>query len=492
MMKDWTYGRKLGAGVTLLSLLAVVMAFVAWRALASVVAEKDQVIQNAGQDLIDAEHLSTALYNKVANTRTYLFVGDERYWRGIEHADADFLRTLDSIRSRSVGEREANLLSQISTNQRAHAEAVRQLLERGREADSPDSVENLENTFNAEVVPRFDDLRESVKVLVENAQNRRETGSVRASATAAAARNFLAGTALFTTLAAALVGAYLTRALTKQIGESVQHIRSSSAELQAAATQQASGAREQATAMSEISTTIGELLATSRQIAESGQNVAKMASDSADSAHAGRVEVKRSLEAVEAIKLQVDAIVQHMLALGKRSQQIGGVLDIINELAEQTNILAINATIEAAGAGDAGRRFSVVGDEIRKLSDRVGSSTKEIRELIDEIRTAVNSTVMATETGAKTVDAGTKRFGELEAMFSRIAEIVAATTEAGQEIELSTKQQSTAVEQVNIAISNVAQATRETETSSEQTLQTASQLSSLSDALARFIKPETA
>src|SRR5690606_35612096 len=166
----------------------------------------------------------------------------------------------------------------------------------------------------------------------------------------------------------------------------------------------------------------------------------------------GEDAVGSARDAVGSIKEQVDTIVAHMLDLGKKSQRVGGILEIINELAEQTNILAINATIEAAGAGEAGRRFAVVGEEIRKLADRVGGSTKEIRTLIDEIRAAVNATVMATETGSKTVEAGTQRFAELQAAFSRIGNIVASTMEAGREIELSTKQQSTAVEQVNIAI----------------------------------------
>ncbi len=119
--------------------------------------------------------------------------------------------------------------------------------------------------------------------------------------------------------------------------------------------------------------------------------------------------MQRAHETVGGIKKQVDLIVNHMLDLGRKSQQIGGIVDIINELAEQTNILAINATIEAAGAGESGRRFAVVADEIRKLADRVGGSTKDIRSLIDEIRAAVNTTVMATEGGTKAVDAGHAR-----------------------------------------------------------------------------------
>jgi methyl-accepting chemotaxis protein len=176
-----------------------------------------------------------------------------------------------------------------------------------------------------------------------------------------------------------------------------------------------------------------------------------------------------------------------MLELGRKSQQIGGILEIINELAEQTNILSINASVEAAGAGEAGRRFSVVADEIRKLADRVGASTKEIRTLVEEVRSAVNTTVMATEGGAKAVEAGTRQFTEVATAFQGISSLVGTSTEAAREIELSTKQQATAVDQVTVAVSNVAQATRETEASANQTLQTAGELTSLAGDLARII-----
>ncbi len=162
--------------------------------------------------------------------------------------------------------------------------------------------------------------------------------------------------------------------------------------------------------------------------------------------------VGRAQDSIASIKRQVDLVVTHMLELGRRSQQIGGVLELVNELLEQTNILAINATIEAASAGGEGRRFAAVADEIRKLSDRVGGSAKEVRALVDEIRASVNTTVMATESGSKAVDSGTRQFGEVAAQFKHIAGQVATTTDAAREIELSTKQQATAVEQVNVAI----------------------------------------
>jgi methyl-accepting chemotaxis protein len=283
---------------------------------------------------------------------------------------------------------------------------------------------------------------------------------------------------------------YTVSTLTSRVGGAVGHVQSSSAELQAAANQQASSAREQASAMNEIATTIRELIATSRQIAESAQRVAQVAEDTDASARDGNETVERATASIEGIRRQVDQIVSHMLDLGRKSQQIGAVLDIVAELAEQTNILAINATIEAAGAGEAGGRFSVVADEIRKLSDRVSGSTKEIRGLIDDVRSAVNTTVMATEGGSKTVDAGTRQFGEVAAAFARILGMVTMASEAAKEIELSTKQQSTAVEQVNVAISNVAQASQETEASASQILQTASELANLSRELTSIIRSE--
>jgi methyl-accepting chemotaxis protein len=295
--------------------------------------------------------------------------------------------------------------------------------------------------------------------------------------------------AVLAALLALIVAFVLTRGLSRQIGSAVQHIQSSSSELQTAANQQASGAKEQSTAMNEITTTISELLATSKQIAESAQRVAHIADDTAKAARAGEQTAGRTADSISAIKKQVDLIVAHMLDLGKKSQQIGGILEIINELAEQTNILAINATIEAAGAGDAGKRFAVVAEEIRRLADRVGGSTREIRGLIDEIRGAVNTTVMTTEGGTKAVDAGTRQFAEVAVALRQIVSSVGTTTEAAREIGLSTKQQSSAVEQVNVAISNVAQATRETEASASQTFQTASQLTGLSRELMRLIQP---
>ena len=333
----------------------------------------------------------------------------------------------------------------------------------------------------------MDDLRRVIAAMEGEERELLRQRADAAEASAAAAKTTILGVAAAAALAVFGVGWFITRSLNRELGTAISNLRSCSAELEAAASQQATGARQQSAAASEVSTTIMELLSTSKQIADSARGVARISEQAGQGARGGDQTVQRAQEAIGGIKRQVDLIVGHMLELGRKSQQAGGILELVNELAEQTNILAINATIEAAGAGDAGRRFAVVADEIRKLADRVGGSTKDIRALIEDIRSAVNTTVMATEIGTKAVDAGTRQFTEVTTSFSDIARLVGTTTEAAREIELSTKQQASAVEQVNSAIASVAQATKETEASSSQTLQTAKQLTGLSGDMSRLI-----
>jgi len=480
----WTFGHKLGFALTLVMLLTLLMGTVGLLALRSVVAGKDEVILNTGPDLIDAERLRAAMQREIGSTRGFLLTQDPRYLEDGRAANVEFTDAIDRIRTRGVSSDTDQLLNQIVAAKTDHVRESARIIEQRRRGED---IATVVIAFEEHVRATFESLAAGVAEFVSESEIERENGRKAASATAWLATSVLIGVGIGTVLLTATIALVLARTLNHQISASVHHIRSASAELQAAAGQQASGAREQSTSMSEITTTMGELLATSRQIAESGQHVAKMAANSAERARSGQLSVDKARDAVGSIRQQVDAIVHHMLNLGKKSQQIGGILDIINELAEQTNILAINATIEAAVAGDSGRRFAVVGEEIRKLADRVGGSTKQVRGLIEEIRAAVNATVMATETGSKTVEMGTERFAELQDSFMRIGEIVGSTMEAGKEIELSTKQQATAVEQVNLAISNVAQASRETEASSAQTLQTASELTSLSGKLAQIV-----
>jgi methyl-accepting chemotaxis protein len=487
MKRSWTFSHKLAAAFLALGVLTAGIAVAAVVTVHHVSRAKDEVLDRFAQNLVDAEKLHSLSAGKAAESRAYFLSRDKEVLGRVSAERQQFAATLAVLSERVVTPESHRALADIQRAEQAHQDALEPIFAM---VASGASTEDVGRAYEKTVWPQRTRLDQLVDGFV--ARERTLLKQHRDAADAAAARGvtLLVGLALALGVLAVVAALVLARTLGRQISTAVQQVRSSSAELQSAAGQQATGARQQATAVSEISTTISELLTTSRQIAESAKRVAHIANDTAGAARAGNSSVERSQDAVAAIRRQVELIVGHMLELGRKSQQIGGILDIINELSEQTNILAINASIEAAGAGELGRRFGVVADEIRKLADRVGGSTKDVRGLIDEIRAAVNTTVMATESGSKAVETGARQFDELTAGFRQIGELVITTTQAATEIELSTKQQATAVEQVNVAIGNVAQATREAEASATQSAQTAAELAGMSRDLSRLVRAE--
>ncbi len=481
MSQTWTFTKKIGAGL--------LVALAAMAGLCAIAHWSNQVLLEANGRVETTHAVIDALGDLISGIQVsedqahvYVLTGTSAMGEKA-HATLANLPKLTASAEAALQDGESLAgLDELKRQLRIESDQLEKLMAARKEGGF-EAASKLVEDDNVEVV-RIQEIEDGMESALR-IKLARETDAAHAKANLA--KWTLFGGTLVALILLAGGGFMLARSLTRQIGSAVSDMQSASTELQAAANQQASGSKEQATAATEITTTIKELMTSSRQIAESAQRVARIADETANAARSGKATVDQAHEAIGGIRRQVDVIVEHMVDLGRRSQQIGSILEIIGELAEQTNILAINATIESAGAGDAGKRFAVVADEIRKLADRVGGSAKEIRPLIEQIRAVANAAVMATENGSKAVDSGQRRFGEVAASFSRIAESVGTTSEAAREIELSTKQQSSAVEQVNLAIGSVAIAAREMETSTSQTFQASSQLAGLSKDLAKLV-----
>ncbi len=487
MRINWTFGRKLALGFAIAVLTLIVIGFSGYRSTEHLI-ENDRWVTHTHEVRTKLADLLSSLKDAETSQRGFVITADESFLEPYARSLPDIAKTLSELRSltadNDVQQRRLSTLQPLIDSKLAE---LKRTVEMRRSVGFEPTVKVV---AAGEGKVLMDQTRRVVGEMDDDEASLLKRRNAEAEESSESTKAVILWGSLLGVVLVALAGTLISRSLASQVGAAVHHIQTSSAELQSAANQQATGAKEQATAMNEISTTISELLATSRQIAESARRVAEIADQTATAARSGDLTVEKGHESISGIRRQVDVIVHHMLDLGKKSQQIGSVLEIVSELAEQTNILAINASIEAAGAGDAGRRFGVVADEIRKLADRVGGSTKEIRGLIDDVRSAVNTTVMTTETGSKAVEAGADQFGRVAAAFGQISSQVATTTEAAKEIELSTKQQATAVEQVNVAITNVSQATKETEVSTGQTLRTAAELSHLSRELLRLVQPQ--
>ena len=479
-----TFGNKLAGGFALTAVLTLLMGAASVAALTVVVNSKDDVIASATEQLLAAERLNTTAESRISDYRAYLLNAGPEFLDLTIADRASFLDQVGRLRGTLTDPESLNLLNAVSVAEAEHASVLDPVIERRKTLKVLTDFSQLNAAGLAEAREK---LQVSIRALEDRVRADVTTAQGRSSDTATAAIVVIIVLGVLSIASAVLTSYRLNNGLRRDIGAAVGYIQSSSAELEAAATRQAAGGQDQASAMSEITTTISELLITSRQIADSAQRVSQIAEDTASAAENGDATITQTRQSIAAIRAQVDQIVHHMLALGEKSQQIGGVVDLVAELAEQTNILAINATIEASGAGEWGRRFAVVAEEIRKLADRTAGSAKEIRSLIEDVRGAVNITVMATEVGAKSVDAGARSFDDATSSFRLIAALVATTNDATREIELSTKQQSTAVEQVNLAASDTTRVTRETEASAVQTKQTAAHLSALSGDLLNLV-----
>jgi methyl-accepting chemotaxis protein len=257
----------------------------------------------------------------------------------------------------------------------------------------------------------------------------------------------------------------------------------SAVQMQATSQQQASGAAEQASAVSEVSTTIEELGSTARQIAQASEHVALAAQQTLENLSDGQHAVDESIQAMERIRLRMADVSSRVLSLGERSQQIGEIIDLIDDISDETHLLALNAAIEAAGAGEYGRRFAVVAAEVKSLANRTLAAAKEVKGVIAEIRQATSAAVLAAEEGSKEVERGAILSQQAGQVMDNIVMVAERTAQSAAEIGLATAQQQSASEQVVETMREIAEVARQSAESARQTADSASTLTAIANRL---------
>ncbi len=256
-------------------------------------------------------------------------------------------------------------------------------------------------------------------------------------------------------------------------------LAAAAAELQANSQQQAGGASEQASAVSEVSTTIEELGSTARQIAQAAEHVSEAAQQTLEQLSSGQEAVDQSIQAMERIRQRVQDISARVLGLGERSQQIGEIIDLIDDISDETHLLALNAAIEAAGAGEYGRRFAVVAAEVKSLANRTLAAAKEVKGVIAEIRQATSAAVLAAEEGSKEVERGVELAHRAGQVMDNIVMVAERTAQAAAEIGLATAQQQSASEQVVETMREIAEVARQSALSARQMAESAAKLTAI-------------
>ncbi len=215
---------------------------------------------------------------------------------------------------------------------------------------------------------------------------------------------------------------------------------------------------ELSASVAEITATMEELSASSSQISEHSTAVADIANVTLANSENGMAAMNLLTDKMERIHLDSETSLQEIITLGRTSKEIGKIMAMINAIADRTKLIAFNAALEAASAGEAGKRFGVVAAEIRRLADSVTDSTSEIESKVQDIQDSISRLVINSEKGNRGIAEG---MAATTATAERLGELVSAarnTASAAQQISLSTQQQKTAADQVVVALREIMQA----------------------------------
>jgi methyl-accepting chemotaxis protein len=273
------------------------------------------------------------------------------------------------------------------------------------------------------------------------------------------------------------------REMTREIKEGVNVLAASAGEILASTSQIASGVAETATSVNETTATVEEVKQTTQLSAQKARLVADGAQKSLTVSQHGKKSVDEAVQGMGRIREQMETIAESIVNLSEQSQAIGEIIATVNDLAEQSNLLAVNAAIEAAKAGDQGKGFAVVAQEVKSLAEQSKQATAQVRTILNDIQKATNAAVMSTEQGSKAVEAGEKQSVQAGESIRLLADSIGESASASTQIAASNQQQMVGMDQVAMAMENIREASALSVTSTQQAEQSAQNLNELGQKL---------
>ncbi|MDX1724349.1 MAG: methyl-accepting chemotaxis protein [Pseudomonas sp.] len=270
----------------------------------------------------------------------------------------------------------------------------------------------------------------------------------------------------------------------------VQQVASATAQLAAAAQQTSAvnmqtgaGVRRQQSEIGQVATAMHEMTATVQEVAHSASGAAQAAQQADQEAVVGKRVVGQTVEVIDALAHEVEKAAAVIRQLEQDSDKIGGVLEVIRSIAEQTNLLALNAAIEAARAGEQGRGFAVVADEVRTLASRTQQSTTEIQGMIEKLQSGSSSAMKVMEASCSQARKGVEQVAQAGATLDCITRSVATINDMNAQIASAAEEQSSVAEEINRNIVTVSEVAEQVSVGAQQTATTSEELARLAEQL---------
>ena len=277
------------------------------------------------------------------------------------------------------------------------------------------------------------------------------------------------------------------RSLVTTINETAVQVAAAAQETQSTALHLAEAAEHQAQQITSASAAINEIAVSIDEVSKNSAESADVAQRSVQMAAKGAEVVRQTIQGMDSIRDQIQETSKRIKRLGESSQEIGSIVELINDIAEQTNILALNAAIQAASAGEAGRGFAVVADEVQRLAERASNATKRIETLVQTIQSDTNEAVSSMEQTTAEVVAGARlaedaglALGEIEKVSNDLADLI-------QNISEAARQQSAAATNISATMNVIQEITTQTSVGASQTAESIGNLAQLAADLRRSV-----
>lgn len=496
-------GRKLAAAFVVLLVIQIIVGVIVYYDITRLDAHIRLITQRV-EILAGLDDFIGDLTNAWAGERGYIITGEDRflepYQTGLKQADHDFKKLRKLVTVAEVQRRLDTLEPLVAANQAELKETVDL-----RKSAGFDAARKVILTDKGK------QIKDDIRRLVGEARQDEQTLIEKSSASAAAAsrsivlviavggiigaifmlvaaglltRNIATPLSAISTLAKRIAAGDLSvtfpsgqrtdevgilgqalgqmvenlRRYTADLSQAASQLGSSAAEILVATTQVASGTAQTAAAISETSTTVEGVRQAAQLSSEKAKSVSGTAQRVAQVSQTGKQAVEDTYTDINRIREQMDSIAQTVVRLSEQSQSIGGIIASVTDLADQSNLLAVNAAIEAAKAGEQGKGFAVVAQEIKSLAEQSKQATAQVRGILSEVQKATSAAVMATEQGSKAVEAGVKQSAKAGEAIRLLAETSGEATDTATQVMASSQQQVVGMAQIAIAMETINQA----------------------------------
>ena len=480
-------GRQILLGAAVALVAAVLIAVVGAIALLRATNAEAEVVRVDAEQRFLASDVGRLIAEKATAFNGYLASRQDAQLAARDAADTQYRERVQQLQELSRTPEARRLADQIVAAQDAWSRAQDGVLAGVR--DGTLTLDKVPAELTRRVIPLRQELFRLNEAAVAQQAARIEKRVEQADGVAHQGALMLAGMAVLGVGGAVASSVAIGRRLNARLDPVAQALDSAAAELVAGTSQQVAASAQTRAATQETLTTVEELVQTAQDNANRAREVADQAHEAAEAAERGHDALTEALDGMGEVRDQVQAIALQIVALADQARDIESITGLVDDLAEQTHLLALNASIEAARAGEHGRGFSVVAAEVRDLAEQAKKANAQIGDLVAAIRDGTNTAVLGTEEGIRRTGRGTACVAEATGAIAQLAGTVVQAATAAEQIAASSGQQAVAMNQIGLAMRDIEDAATQNLAASRQAEETGRHLSQVAGRMRALIGP---